>query len=110
MKIRDHLLSEIEKMPEHQLHAIKQVLIRRKAQDIKWGPISNNLHPASKWVLLIEEEVNELKKEVIEGDLVSVVDELIDVVATSLSALEALEYLAGHLKADEFSARQLGGR
>ncbi len=103
MSIKNHLLNEIGKMPEYRLHAIQHLLMRRNTQDDQWGPITSNLHPAARWVLIIEEEMDELKKEATDGDLVKITDELLDVIATAFSALEALEYLGSQDRAYEFN-------
>ncbi len=100
---KDVLWALVERMPKYEVESLVAILGRRAKQNLKWGPIYNNLHPASRWALIIEEEVQEFKKEALSGDIDKVEDELLDIAASAVSALEALLYMRGQMRENEFN-------
>jgi len=68
--------------------AILDLLAERQRQDDKWG--EQNHHPY-KWLAILGEEVGESNKAILEGSLLNYRDELIQVAAVAIAAIECLE-------------------
>ncbi len=70
-------------MDEQILQAIKD---ERDRQDVKWGV---QRHGASMWMTILMEEVGEAAKSSLEGDTVGYAEELVQVAAVAVAALES---------------------
>ena len=70
-------------MNEHILQAIQDECDR---QDVKWGV---QRHMPEKWLAILMEEVGEAAKATLEGDPVAYADELVQVAAVAVAALES---------------------
>lgn len=66
------------------------VLSERDRQDAKWG-VSRNLHPQL-WLPVLMEEVGELAQAVLKGDRANYREELVQVAAVALAALQDLDW------------------
>ena len=67
---------------------IGEVINERKKQDEKWG--EQNHHPY-KWLSILGEEVGEANKAALEGSLLRYREELVQVAAVAIAAIECLE-------------------
>ena len=70
-------------MMEEMLQAIRD---ERARQDVKWGV---QRHTPEKWLVILMEEVGEAAKTTLEGDLVGYAEELVQVAAVAVVALES---------------------
>lgn len=60
----------------------------RNMQDLKWGEQN---HEPLMWLAILGEEVGEVNRAVLEGDLANYREELIQVAAVAIAAVEALD-------------------
>lgn len=70
-----------------QARVIDAVLAERRRQDAKWGV---QRHGPDGWLMILMEEVGEAAKAVLEGSGLKYHDELIQVAAVAVAALESL--------------------
>lgn len=70
------------------MNIFEEIKIEQDAQTIKWG--EQNHHPY-KWLAILGEEVGEANKAVLESSLLQYRDELIQVAAVTVSAIESLD-------------------
>ncbi len=70
-------------MMEEMLQAIRD---ERARQDVKWGV---QRHTPEKWLVILMEEVGEVARASLEGDTVGYAEELIQVAAVTVAALES---------------------
>ncbi|MBC8420263.1 MAG: hypothetical protein H8E10_16885 [Desulfobacterales bacterium] len=70
-----------------QASVIKLILRERKRQDEKWGEQNNE---PLRWMAILSEEVGETNKAILENNIVDYVEELIQVAAVAVAALEAV--------------------
>lgn len=69
-------------------YVFKEVETERQTQDKKWG--EQNHHPY-KWLAILGEEVGESNKAILEGELLEYRDEMIQVAAVAIAAIESLD-------------------
>ena len=60
----------------------------RKRQDTKWGEQNHNPY---KWLAILHEETGEAAKALLEGSLLNYRDEMIQVAAVAIAAIECLD-------------------
>ena len=81
-----------ERNKKVQAQAVMAVIAERLRQDHIFGGIQNNLHSPAMWVLVIREELDEFKQEILDGRDKEMEEELVHVAATAMAALEVLYY------------------
>jgi len=84
---------DVEKFKEMNMetvHVSTEVILERKKQDLKWGPQN---HDPLKWIAILGEEFGEVAKAVLEKDLDNYREELIQVAAVAMAAVESLDRL-----------------
>lgn len=69
-------------------NAKSDVFEERVRQDVKWGEQN---HSPEKWMLIIGEEYGETCKEILEGDPKKYRQELVQLTASCLAALECFD-------------------
>jgi NTP pyrophosphatase (non-canonical NTP hydrolase) len=67
---------------------VEDIEIERKRQDEKWGVQNHNL---VKWSVILGEETGEVCKAALENDMSSMRDELIQVAAVAIAAIECID-------------------
>lgn len=70
-----------------QQSTIISIVEERFRQDKKFGEMPRNLHP-SVWAIVLGEEVGEVNRALLEGDYKNYIQELIQVAAVALAAIE----------------------
>lgn len=75
-------------MEPRTLRLIKSILLERRQQDLKWGKQEHN---AAWWMNILMEEVGEASKAVLEQSPEQYREEMIQVAAVALAALESFE-------------------
>jgi NTP pyrophosphatase (non-canonical NTP hydrolase) len=71
---------------------LDDILVERTAQDAKWGEQN---HDPFKWVAIATEELGEAAKAVLENNLHDYREELIDLAAVCVAAMESLDRKRG---------------
>lgn len=73
-------------MPDlRQLNIFTRIAQERERQDNRWG---GRLHTGSQWVALLAEELGEVAKAVMEGDVLGYEVELVQLAAVAVAALD----------------------
>ena len=67
---------------------LEEIKSERQKQDSKWGEQN---HATLKWNAILGEEVGEVAKSILEGDLKNYREELIQVAAVAVAAIESLD-------------------
>lgn len=73
---------------ENQSIALSNVLYERKCQDAKWGEQNHNPY---KWLAILLEEIGEASKDLLENELIKYRDEMVQVAAVALAAIESFD-------------------
>lgn len=73
-------------------HIIDEIKEERRRQDEKWD-IQD--HSPYKWLVILGEEIGEANRAILEGSLLQYRDELIQVAAVAVAAIESLDRGAG---------------
>lgn len=68
--------------------ALSNVLYERKCQDEKWGEQN---HVPLKWLAILLEEIGEASKDLLENELIKYRDEMVQVAAVALAAVESFD-------------------
>lgn len=68
--------------------ALHNVLYERRCQDEKWGEQNHNPY---KWLAILLEEVGEASKDLLEKELLKYRDEMVQVAAVALAAIESYD-------------------
>lgn len=71
-----------------QASVLHDVLLERGHQESKWGV---QRHTLSYWMLILNEEVGECSKALLEHDLVNYREELVQVAAVAVAAIESFD-------------------
>lgn len=71
---------------------IAEVRAERERQDVKWGEQNHDL---PMWLAILSEEVGEVAKDVVEHYVKGYREELIQVAAVAISAVQALDRKSG---------------
>ena len=77
---------------------LQAVRDERAKQDAKWGKAAERNLPPQTWLTILMEEVGEAAKATLEGDPVNYAEELVQVAAVAVAALE------GHRVDDQVAA------
>lgn len=72
-------------MLDQQSEILARIVHERERQKALWG---GRLHTGSQWVALLAEELGEVAKAVMEGDVISYEGELVQLAAVAVAALE----------------------
>jgi NTP pyrophosphatase (non-canonical NTP hydrolase) len=67
---------------------VADVLAERARQDLKWGVCH---HPSQMWLTILAEEVGEVAKAILLKDTKNYREELVQVAAVALAAIESLD-------------------
>lgn len=84
--LRLQLLSGLE--AEDRSLALSNVLLERQLQDNRWG-VAN--HKPDKWIVILQEEIGEACKALLEGQPENYRDEMIQAAAVALAAVECFD-------------------
>lgn len=87
---RPRVYTDIETrvMSPQSASALMAVFAERERQDLKWG--DQRTHPPEKWLMILQEEIGEWSKEVLDkSDPARVREELVQVAAVALVMLES---------------------
>ena len=84
---------------------LSEVLTERERQDTKWGEQN---HDPSWWVVIETEELGEVAKAVFEKELDEYRQELIQVAAVAVAAVESLDRQARQKAQEREAMRQIG--
>ena len=68
--------------------ALSNVLYERKRQDEKWGEQNHNPY---KWIAILLEELGEASKDLLENERIKYRDEMVQVAAVALAAIESYD-------------------
>jgi NTP pyrophosphatase (non-canonical NTP hydrolase) len=78
-------------MTLHQNKIINEILQERKKQDIKWGSIPR-FFTREYWITILVEEVGEASKAILSGHEENYRQEMIQVAAVAIAAIEDFDY------------------
>lgn len=67
---------------------IAAVIDERSYQDGKWGTIADNPHTIGKWVVIMQQELNEALMAAVENDIEQSLAEIRQVAAVAIACLE----------------------
>lgn len=82
---------------------LPSVLAERQRQDAKWGEQN---HPPGTWLVILMEEVGEASQAVLEMDWNSYREEMVQVAAVALAAVESCDRALGVPPNDQAHARR----
>ena len=69
-------------------HIFKTIAFERGQQDRKWGSIQENPHSWLEWLALMQMELGEAERAIMQNGGVGVIDEVIQLGALAIAALE----------------------